>query len=146
MESEELLPASIKERVVLSGNEWGWRSDDVLDVLEAADKIGLANLGGQVQFVFADGTCELYWLNIDPKERSESEEWAHFAKRSIAESRENFLRLSNSTNFVDEGIENFKFLKRKAQEPGVDLSRSLIFILYFISEEEYAQLGVKKRR
>lgn len=65
MESEELLPASIKERVIRSGNQWGWRPEDVLDVLEAADKTGRANLGGQVQFVFHDGICELLHFKVE---------------------------------------------------------------------------------
>ncbi|MHB8968590.1 MAG: hypothetical protein ACYC5A_10285 [Thermoleophilia bacterium] len=75
MESEELLPASIKERVIRSGNQWGWRPEDVLDVLEAADKTGLANLGGQVQFVFPDGyaNCCTSKLNSPKEEISEGE-------------------------------------------------------------------------
>jgi hypothetical protein len=67
---EERLPAYLRAKAVRSGNEFGWHRDSVLRTLAAARDAGLACLGGQVQFLFDDGTCELYWLNFDSSKRA----------------------------------------------------------------------------
>ncbi len=68
-EPERLLPESIRRKAVMSGQEWGWRKQDILGAIVAAKGAGLANIGGQVQFVFPDGTCELYWKSYDSADR-----------------------------------------------------------------------------
>ncbi|HJV64508.1 MAG TPA: hypothetical protein VJ550_02115 [Geomonas sp.] len=140
MELEVLLPANLKRKAIRSGNEWGWRKKDVDEVFQAAKELRLAALGGQVQFVFEDGTCELYWLDMDPAKGKETEEWSQFSERSIAESRSKFHRLCETTNFIEEGTKNFQFLSSKAKEPETDLASHLTFVVYLVDEAEWKQL------
>lgn len=61
---EKFLPNEILQKAIVSGNEYGWKRTDFKNVLEKAVENGLGIIGGQVQFKFPDGTCELYWQNM----------------------------------------------------------------------------------
>ena len=135
---EKLLPASIKAKAIRNGREYGWKKEDVEKVLDAARRLKLASLGGQVQFLLPDGTCELYWLTYDPSEKLQKETWKVYATRSIKESRAKFRQLCKSTDFVGEGIRSFDFLEQKVKEKQIDLSQYLTFIISLVDEREYA--------
>ena len=66
--SKELFRKSTK-----SGKELGWKKVDFPKVIEFAKKNQIGIVGGQVQFVFPDGICELYWRNYDPEKRRKKE-------------------------------------------------------------------------
>lgn len=68
----KILPKEIVNKIVMSGSEYGWRLADIPNVIQSCNKLNLALLGGQIRFIFNDATCDLYWLNVDPKEKETS--------------------------------------------------------------------------
>ena len=63
---ERRLPKELLERASLRGKEYAWRIADIPEVIEAARRAGLVNVGGQLQFRFPDGkTRECYWVEVD---------------------------------------------------------------------------------
>jgi hypothetical protein len=128
---DDRLPPHVRARAIRSGHELGWRRDDVLEAMTAARDTGLACLGGQVQFVFEDGTCELYWLNFDSSERGDLS-WDEYVRRSHDECATALGRLLAGTDFEQEGRRSFRFLEEKAAA-GRDLSDHLVFVCYFVT-------------
>lgn len=126
------LPKFILEKAIKSGNEYGWKEIDVVDVINLAVENGLAIVGGQIQFVFEDGTCELYWLNFDSNSRFKNEDWLEYSKRTAKECIEKLKKVA-SRNIESEAIENFDFLKDKKSK-GSDIYENMIYILYFDAE------------
>jgi len=127
---ERRLPEPILKKAIKSGNEFGWRQTDFIDVIEAARKLKLAIVGGQVQYVFPDGTCELYWLAYDPIERQPGEDWIKYCSRTADETVDKFRNLIVKTNFEKEATDSFDFLRDKKSE-GVDIEEYKMFIVYF---------------
>ena len=65
-----VLPPDISQGASLRGNEYGWSISSFPNALANAEAHGYACLGGQFQFRLDDGgTCEMYWLDADSKER-----------------------------------------------------------------------------
>ena len=135
MEPEEKLPKELLEKSKISGKEYGWRKIDFPLVIEAAVENKLAIIGGQVQFIFNDGTCELYWEKYDTKGKSTLENWKQYVKRTAQECAEQFNKISDEDRLIKEGINNFDFLKEKSNNEKINLKEHLWFIIYF--EEEY---------
>jgi hypothetical protein len=52
---EGALPPDIISRASLRGNEYAWPVETIPEVIEAARPNALVNIGGQLQFRFADG-------------------------------------------------------------------------------------------
>lgn len=61
--------------VTACDDEHGWRFEDLPALLAEARSLGIAVLGGQVQFKLPDSTCELYWQNADASPRRDGETW-----------------------------------------------------------------------
>ncbi len=137
---ESNLPKHILDKAIKNGNEYGWKEVDLIDVINSAVDNDLAIIGGQVQFVFEDGTCELYWLNYDSNKRSKNENWFEYTKRTAKECIEKLKRVV-SRNIELEALENFDFLKEKKAK-GIEIYDNLIFILYF---EEEAKVNIDKK-
>jgi hypothetical protein len=133
-EAESQLPAGILSRAILSGREYGWRREDILEAIAAAPSAGLAVLGGQVQFVMPGTTCELYWMNYDPEERKENEIWAEYTERTAKETIK-ALRPVMKEDLVQIAVDHFEVLKN-AKANGVCLDDYLLFILCFQSEDD----------
>ena len=131
---ESKLPKNILEKAVKNGKEYGWKETDLIEVINTAVENRLAIIGGQVQFAFEDGTCELYWLNYDSNNRFKNEDWLEYAKRTAKECIEKLQKIV-SRNIELEALENFDFLKEKKAK-GIDINDNLIFILYFEEESE----------
>lgn len=91
-----------------------------------------------MQFRIPGGTCELYWLNFDPDDKSDSEIWQDYVVRSAHECITNFNRLCMTTDFVKLGKENFEVLQKMSETE--DISAYLRFVLYFVTEEQYKGL------
>jgi len=138
-EPEEKLPQEILSRAVMSGRESGWRKDDVIQAIEAAARVGLATIGGEIQFVLPEGTCELYWLGYDSGEQQPGEAWANYVTRSSRECIAAIRRITSQIDLIREGTENFTLLHEEAAQ-GVNLEYYLVFILYFVDQEEYQLL------
>jgi hypothetical protein len=131
---EIMLPEAIRLRSVKSGKEWGWRRNDIMAAIMAARSVGLANVGGQVQFLFPDGTCELYWMNYDATDRGANESWTDYVERSADEVAQSLRRILDTKDLIKEGRESFDFLQKKATV-GVNLEDHLVFIAYFAKEQ-----------
>ncbi len=128
--SENRLPKYIIDKSIKSGNEYGWKQTDFLDVVEAARQIPMAVIGGQIQYVFPDGICELYWLNYDSKERQPNEDWLNFCSRTAKECTDKFNILVSTTDIEKEALRNFDFLQNK-KNIGFNIEEYIVFILYF---------------
>ena len=140
-EEQKYLPSKILNKSTLSSHEYGWKREDFREVVDYAVKAKLGVVGGQVQFVFPDGTCELYWHKYDTKEKVAGESWLSYCERTKQECLQQFKALPNNQRLIEEGIEKFRFLREKSEQ-GVDLENYLIFILYFNdSETEIAKKG-----
>ena len=135
MNSEELLPQTVLSKASLRGKEYAWRKDDVKEAILAARQQNLATLGGEVQFRIPNGTCELYWLNFDPADKSDSEIWQDYVVQSAHECITNFNDLCMTTDFVKLGKENFEVLRNMSETE--DIGIYLCFVLYFVTEEQY---------
>lgn len=131
MYPEELLPESALATAIRSGNEIGWHPTDLLTGLSAAEAAWFAIVGGQVQFIVPDGTCELYWRAFDASgPQRASETWSDYVRRSHAEVGEALERLPDMTALVADGVRNFGVLEQHAAA-GVDLAKFACFICYF---------------
>lgn len=131
MIEETSLPEVLRARAsVTAGGEYAWRQEDIASVIAAAQIIGLATLGGQVQFHFSDGTCEPYWLEYVPAPRQADEDWPTYVTRSAHETLAAFNRLCATVNFADEAMQ-WEFIRQKVQVEGIDPLTYLWFVLYF---------------
>lgn len=130
---EHRLPKEILDKAVKSGDEYGWRESDFLQVVEYARGNFMALLGGQIQYALPDGTCELYWLEYDPQERQPDESWINYCNRTADETTKKF-KLLISKDIEGEALASFDFLKTK-KESGINLNEYLTFILYFDDTE-----------
>ena len=127
---EKYLPTEILQKAIVSGKEYGWKRTDFKEVIEKAVEVGLGIIGGQIQFKLSDGTCELYWHKYDTTDRKSGESWESYCLRTKKECNEQFDSLPTDKELVQEGIENFDFLKKKHKE-NIRFEDKLLFILYF---------------
>lgn len=132
--NEQLLSKHIRDKATKSGDEYGWRLSDIPEVLLDAKNNNLVNVGGQLQYIFSDATCELYWLCIESTSRKQDELWADWVNRAYSECIDQFNKLMEVTDFRKEANDGFDYLKGKLDE-SVDLSEHEAFILYFHQEE-----------
>ncbi len=127
---EKYLPTEILQKAIVSGQEYGWKRTYFKEVVDKAVEVGLAIIGGQVQFKLPDGTCELYWHKYDTSERKSGENWKDYCQRSKEECLSQFEKLPTESELIKDGIESFDFLKEKSKTE-ISLEDYLIFILYF---------------
>ena len=128
------LPPEIIQGAMVRGKEYGWNLSSFPAALTKAEAHGYACLGGQFQFRADDGsTCEMYWLEADSKERAHSESWADYCHRSCSEVLHKFQHLASATDFM----------KEASSWPSVQLDpiKSLVFVAYFVTESESAELS-----
>ena len=130
----EVLPPDISQGATLRGNEYGWSVSAFPDALANARAHGYACLGGQFQFRLEDGgTCEMYWLEADSKERSHGESWVEYCHRSCSEVLKRFQHLASVTDFKKEAS-SWPLVQ-------IDPTKSLVFVAYFVTEVELATLA-----
>ena len=132
---EQQLPKVILDKAIKRGNEFGWKQEDFIEVVEAARLNYLAIIGGQVQYRLPDATCELYWLSYDPNKRQPNENWLTYCDRTAKECLDKFNKLISTTDIEKEALA-FQFLSDKKKN-GVDISEYLTFILYFDHKETH---------
>jgi len=132
---ESLFPKELRDKAVGSSREWGWKLEDIPQVIMECRKLEYGILGGQIQFRIPGGTCELYWRRADPKRKMPGENWADYSKRSCSEFIELFGELVKKTDFEKEGLD-WPFIKAK-KESGVNILDYLCFVLYPISKSSY---------
>jgi hypothetical protein len=130
--TEQTLPPPVLKKASLRGKEYAWPLAAVEEAVTAAAACGLANLGGQAQFRIPEGTCELYWLSLDSRERLPDEAWESYVTRTAAEVLAQFTALRQRTDFLQEALQWPALEQLHAQ--GVDLNQYLCFVLYFVSK------------
>jgi hypothetical protein len=139
------LPAELAAGASVRGEEYGWHIAQFPAALVAAERLGLACLGGQFQFRFDDATYEMYWLNADPTERVAGEAWADYVHRSCTEVATGFDRLVAAGDFSAIICDLPSDLRDKMIAPEVDLTRVLVFVAYFVTEQEFIGLSPAER-
>lgn len=132
------LPVEMTTCATLDGNEYGWRIESFPNALAKAEAFGYACLGGQFQFRLNTGICEIYWLSADSRERELNEIWLDYCHRSSTEVLNNFNKVVSETDF--EEIAGDWPIVQQAMEQGVDPHQVLVFVAYFVTEDEYTNL------
>jgi hypothetical protein len=131
-ESPELkLPAEILHRSSLLGNEYAWRPSDIPDVIEAARRADLVNIGGQLQFRFPDATCECYWVEVDTsKSVARSLAWRARVDQTADAALAEFQRLQFKFDFVAEGRNSYPNQFEKLSATEIHLQDVTFFVWY----------------
>ena len=130
------LPSDVIEGASLQGNEYGWTVASFPDALAKAEAHGYTCLGGQFQFRVPDGgTCEMYWLSADSKDRIEGESWNDYSHRSCAEVLHAFQKRISETDFAKEAAGWPLPIKHEAD---------LVFVAYFVTEIDLADIAAQK--
>ena len=131
---ERALPEEIRRKASITPDgEYAWQMDDVREVILTARDMGLACLGGQVQFQFPDGTCEAYWISFDPADRRAGESWEEYVYRSAEEALSAFEIICRETDFR-KVARQWEFIEQKMEHEGCDPADHLWFPLYFQAE------------
>ena len=127
------LPSELTEGADLRGNEFAWRPDAFPKVLAKAKTMGFGCLGGQFQFRTPTSTCEMYWLNPDPDERTSTESWEVFAPKSCDQTLVRVEAMLRETDFSQEALRwtNAPELASADSNP----LQYLCFVAYFIRDK-----------
>ena len=139
MPTHHSLPNDLAAGAHFADREYGWSIAAFPTALAAAKRLGYACLGGQFQFRAGDGSvCEMHWLGADSSDRRSGESWSSYVDRSCGEVEKEFQRLVNTTDFQKEGRRCADGSSGSSQ-----LNRSLVFVAYFVTEEEFSNLRVE---
>jgi len=138
MTSPDALPPDVLQGALLRGNEWAWTPSSFPDALKNAEAHGYACLGGQFQFRLTDGsTCEMYWISADSVDRRAGEAWTEYSHRSCAEVLAVFRRRISETDFAKEAL---------AWALPINHQRDLVFVAYFVTEADLAEMAADRVR
>ena len=135
------LPAELVQDASLCGEEYGWEVARFPAALIMAERSGRACLGGQFQFRFDEGIYEMYWLSADPADRFAGEQWEDYVHRSCGEVAKGFDRLVDTTDFSRILRELPSDLQDKVASAEFDFTRALVFVAYFVTEQEFVGLS-----
>jgi hypothetical protein len=135
------LPAELVQGVSVRDGEYGWEVAQFPAALKIAERTGRACLGGQFQFRFDEGIYEMYWLSADPAERFAGEQWEDYVHRSCTEVAMGFDRLVGTTDFSRIVRELPSDLRDKVPSAELDFTRALVFVAYFVTEQEFVALS-----
>lgn len=133
---EMMLPETMRSAACRSGNEWGWRPEEIPLVIDEAEKAGLLNIGGQLQFLMPDGICECYWVEVDaladePKDLT----WTERVARAAIAARHGIADLSRRYDFIEEGRKAFADYFRAYEAAGGHVRDRMCFIWYLQADE-----------
>jgi hypothetical protein len=135
---ERRLPKKLLERASLRGKEYAWRIADIPEVIEAARRAGLVNVGGQLQFRFPDGgTCECYWVEVDTyRSVPQALPWDVRVVQTAEVALADFARLASKYDFLEEGRRDFATHLKEVEERGGDPAEMMCFVWYVLDSEE----------
>jgi hypothetical protein len=138
-QEDELFPEELlKKRLKSTNNTWGWKYEDIPQVVNIYRESGLAILGGKTEFFLPDGACDLYWIKAHPRLKTAHETWPQYVERSGSDFLRLIKELHEQTDFVKEGIHSFYFLKEK-KDAGVNIMDYLCFAVEVLPESRYFQ-------
>lgn len=105
---ELLLPRELLAAACCSDNEWGWPPELIPQVIAEGKRLDLLSLGGQLQFILPTGTCECYWVSVDPLRTEPSGlSWQERVALAAERSLEQFSALRLEFDFLAEGQRAF---------------------------------------
>ena len=128
----ELLPSSLMQRASLRGREYAWPLADIPDVIEAARRANLINVGGQLQFrIPGAGTCECYWVEVNTFDHvPKSLPWNERVERTAAAALTAYQQLHSDFDFLAEGRLAFAKQLDELERRGEDPAASMCFVWY----------------
>ena len=130
-----LLPESIRLAARRSGNEWCWRPESIPLVIDEAEKAGLLNIGGQLQFLMPEGTCECYWVEVDALiGEPENLAWAERVAHAATAARQKIAEVGRRYDFIEEGRRGFAAFFDAYEICGGDVRDCMWFIWYLKSD------------
>lgn len=133
-EPGSLLPEVLRSSSCRSGNEWGWKPDTIPLVIDEAEKLGLLNIGGQLQFVLPDAICECYWVEVDAlADEPDGLTWAERVAFSATAARQKWADLRRRFDFVEELRGAFSAYLASHEATGGNIRDHMYFIWYLES-------------
>ena len=133
------LPPEIAGDASFDGQEYGWKILSFPTVLAAAERLGFACLGGQLQFRINGSIFEMYWLSADASDRLPGEFWPEYVQRSCSEVGRTFAELVANVD-VQKVVQEWPTLNAMLTNE-INPSDVLVFVAYFVTQEEFAALG-----
>jgi hypothetical protein len=128
---EILLPDTLRSAACRSGGEWGWQPETIPLVIDEAEKLGLCNVGGQLQFLMPEGTCECYWIEVNAiKGEPDGLTWAERVARSATAARQQMVDIIGRYDFIEEGRKAFPDPFAAYEATGGDVRDCMCFIWY----------------
>ena len=133
---EMLLPETLRSAACRSGNEWGWTPEAIPLVIDEAEKAGLLNIGGQLQFLMPEGTCECYWVEVDALTcEPEGLTWTQRVALAATAARQKMADISRRYDFIDEGRKAFAAPFAAYEAAGGDVRDRMCFIWYLQADQ-----------
>jgi hypothetical protein len=134
---ETFLPAHIREHGTQRGNEWAWPIADIPDVIEAARLARMVSIGGQLQFRLLEGTCELYWIEVDTSQVTSSDlPWQERVEQTASIALSQFQDLQKRFDFLVEGQSAFGQHLDEFRASGGDPRDAMCFVWYLEAQPE----------
>jgi hypothetical protein len=138
-QEDELFPVELRnKRLQSTNNTWGWKYEDIPQVVNICRESDLAILAGKTGFFLPDGVCDLYWKKAHPRLKTAQETWPQYVERSGTDFLRLIKELHEQTDFVKEGVHSFYFLKDKTAA-GVNIISYLGFVVEVMPESRYFQ-------
>jgi hypothetical protein len=136
---EDLFPKDFLAKQIQSTvNIRGWKYNDLPEFVKICRESSLAILAGKTGFFLPDCTCELYWKKANPRLKTANESWQQYVERSGSEFLKLVKELYEQTDFENEGLHSFDFLRDK-KKAGVNLMDYLCFTVEIMPESRYFQ-------
>lgn len=105
-------------------------------MIDEAEKAGLLNIGGQLQFLMPEGTCECYWVEVDalanePKDLT----WTERVTLAAAAARQKMADVSRRYDFIEEGRIAFTAPFQAYEAACGDVRDRMYFIWYLQTDQ-----------
>jgi hypothetical protein len=131
---ERHLPAELRERASQRGNEYGWRIEDIPVVIESARIAGLVSVGGQLQFRFQSGTCEVWSMEVQPHCQLPPDlAWDEEVEMAAKVAADQFRDLLSKFDLVQEGRKMFPVSFAAEEREGRN-ARAAMWFVWYLSE------------
>lgn len=134
---EMFLPDTLRSAACRSGGEWGWQPETIPLVIDAAEKLGLLNVGGQLQFLMPEGTCECYWVEVNALiGEPYGLTWAERVALSATAARQQMVDISRRYDFIEEGRKAFADPFAAYEATGGNVRDRMRFIWYLRADRK----------
>ena len=131
--SEKQLPREILKRADLRSNELAWHPSDIPDVIEAARRVSLISLGGDLQVRAPSGLWGEPVRVGFSVEVAEDLPWVEQVEQTAQTSLSDFLALQERLDFEAIARESFPNLVAEVAQ-----AKDVIFFSWIMADEEHA--------